>query len=141
MVSHEPIPAVKNKLYGMSCCVGACMTWVLAWREHLVLAEPVGQEAPETTDSIDAAMKFPTSAAARAWAEGLWGMKVFENSSRVFVISVNELIALRYCRDRHGLYWRMWLKKEWDRGDCAPELRQLRNAFGPAWLHKQRLVR
>lgn len=117
------------------------MTWVIAWREHLVLAEPIGQLAPETTDSIDAAMKFPTAAAARAWAERLWGDNVLQDTSRVFVISMSELIALRDWRSRHGLHWRMWLKKEWDRGDCKPELRQLRNMFGPRWLHKQRLVR
>lgn len=117
------------------------MTWVLAWHENLVLAEPVGQRAPETTSSIVAALKFDTWKAARAWVISLWGEDAFENTSRVFVISVGQLVALRDWRSRHGLHWRMWLKKEWDRGDCAPELRQLRNTFGPTWLHKQRLVR
>ena len=117
------------------------MTWVLAWRGHLVLAEPVGQRAPETTSSVDAAMRFPTYGAARAWAEGLWGGDVLADASRVFIISVGQLVALRDWRSRHGLRWRMWLKKEWDRDDCKPELRQLRNAFGPEWLHRQRLVR
>lgn len=117
------------------------VTWVLAWREYLVLDEPVGQRAPETTNSTNAAMKFPTYGAGRAWAEGLWGMGVLEDASRVFLVSIDQLIALRDWRSQHGLHWRMWLKKEWDRGDCKPELRQLRNTFGPQWLHKQRLVR
>lgn len=117
------------------------MSWVIAWREHLVLAEPAGRHAPETTSSINAAMRFSTYGAARAWAEGQWGMEILANTSRVFVISVDQLVALRDWRARHGLHWRMWLKKEWDRGDCAPALRQLRNAFGPEWLHRQRLVR
>lgn len=116
------------------------MTWVLAWHRHLVLAEPIGQRAPETTNSIGAAIKFATYGAARAWAESLWGDRALENP-RVFVISVGQLVALRDWRSRHGCHWRMWLKKEWDRSDCAPELRQLRNAFGPEWLYKQRLVR
>lgn len=114
---------------------------MIAWRKHLVLAEPVGQRAPETTSSINAALKFDTWKAARAWAVELWGKDVFENTSCVFAISIGQLDALRDWRSRHGLHWRFWLKKEWDRGDCAPELRQLRNAFGPEWLHKQRLVR
>ena len=117
------------------------MSWLIAWHEHLVLAEPVGQRAPETTSEIEAAKRFPTWKDARAWAVGLWGDDVFENTSRVFVISVDQLAALRDWRSRHGLHWRSWLKKWWDRGDCAPELRQLRNALGPEWLYKQRLVR
>lgn len=117
------------------------MSWMIAWREHLVLAEHVGQRAPETTNATDAALKFPTYGAARAWAEGLWGMETFENIARVFVISVDQLVALRDWRSRHGLHWRMRLKKEWNRGDCRWELRQLRNTFGPEWLYKQRLVR
>jgi hypothetical protein len=117
------------------------MTWVLVWREHLVLAEPVGQLAPETTDSIDAAMKFPTYGAGRAWAEGLWSDNVLQDTSRVFLISADQLVALREWRATHSVHWRYWLKKRWDRGDCKPELRQLRNVFGPEWLHKQRLVR
>lgn len=116
------------------------MTWVLAWHEHLVLAEPVGQRAPETTNSVDAALKFPSWKAARAWAVGLWDVEVFDDP-RVFAISVAQLAALRDWRSRHGTHWRMWLRKEWDRDDCAPELRQLRNSLGPTWLRRQRLVR
>lgn len=116
------------------------MSWVLVWREHLVLAEPVGQRAPETTASVKAALKFDTWKAAQMWAVGLWDVEVFDDP-RVFAISVEQLAALLDWRSRHGLHWRMWLKKEWDRGDCKPELRQLRNMYGPEWLHKQRLVR
>jgi hypothetical protein len=111
------------------------MRWVIAWREHLVLDEA------ETTNSLEAALKFPTWRAARDWAVGLWGDDVFENTPYAFVISVEQLAALRDWRSRHGCHWRMWLKKEWDRGDCRPELRQLRNNLGSEWLYKQRLVR
>lgn len=117
------------------------MSWVIAWREHLVLAEPVGQRAPETTSSIDAAMRFRTHESAALWARGLWGDDILENAAKVFVISVEQLVALRDWRSTHGMHWRYWLKKWWDRGDCRFELRQLRNKFGPEWLHKQRLVR
>lgn len=117
------------------------MSWVIAWHEHLVLAEPVGQRAPETTSSIDHALKFRTHESAALWATGVWGNDVFENTSRVFVISVEQLTALRDWRSRHGQHWRFWLKKEWDRSDCRFELRQLRNKFGPEWLYKQKLVR
>lgn len=117
------------------------MTWLIAWRDHLVLAKPVGQRAPETTSSIDAALKFPTAAAARLWAESLWGDDVLEQRHLVFVIRTDELIALRDWRATHSVHWRHWLKLWWDRGDCRPELRRIRNAFGPEWLHRQRLVR
>ena len=116
------------------------MSWLIAWREHLVLDEPVGQRAPETTNSVEAAKKFATWKDARLWAVGLWDVGVFDDL-RVFVISVEQLAALRDWRSRHGCHWRMWLKKEWDRGDCRPELRQLRNNLGSEWLYKQRLVR
>lgn len=117
------------------------MSWVIAWREHLVLNKPVGQRAPETTNSVEAAKKFATWKDARDWAVSLWGDDVFEKDLRVFVISVDQLAALRDWRSRHGSHWRMWLKTEWDQSNCRPELRQLRNALGPEWLHKQRLVR
>ncbi len=117
------------------------MSWIIAWHEHLVLTGPIDQHTPETTDSMDEAMKFPTYGSGRAWVEELWGMDILQNVSRVFLISTDQLIALRGWRARRGNRWRMWLKKEWDRSDCAPELRQLRNMFGPEWLHKQRLVR
>lgn len=117
------------------------MSWVIAWGEHLVLSAPAGQQTPETTDAIGEAIKFPTYGAGRAWVEGLWGMDVLEDNSRVFLISVSELVVLRTYRSRRGIRWRMWLKKEWDRSDCQWELRRLRNVFGPEWLHKQRLVR
>lgn len=117
------------------------MSWVIAWREGLVLAAQIGQLAPETTGSIEAAMKFPTYGAGRAWAEGLWGDNVLQDASRVFLISVDQLVALREWRASHSVHWRCRLKKWWDRDGCEPELRQLRNAFGPEWLHKQRLVR
>ncbi len=117
------------------------MSWLIAWHEHLVLDEPVGQRAPETTSVLEAAKKFATWKDARDWAVGLWGDDVFEKDLRTFVISVDQLAALRDWRSKHGLRWRMWLKKEWDRGDCRPELRQLRNALGAEWLYKQRLVR
>ena len=116
------------------------MAWVIAWHERLVLNEPVGQRAPETTGSVDAALKFDAYLAARAWAVGLWDVEVFDDP-RVFVISVGQLVALRDWRSRHGLHWRMWLKKMWGRDDCRPELRQLRDVFGPEWLHRQKLVR
>ncbi len=117
------------------------MSWVIAWREHLVLAGPASQQALETTTSVEAALKFETYKAARVWAVDLWGEGVFVNTSRTFAITVDQLIALHDWRSRHGTHWRMWLKKEWNRGDCKSELRQLRNMFGPEWLHKQRLVR
>jgi hypothetical protein len=117
------------------------VSWVLAWHEHLVLDEPVGQRAPETTNSVDHALRFRTHRQAELWAMGLWGDDAFANKAKLFVISVEQLAALRDWRSRHGLHWRMWLKKEWDRGDCRFELRQLRNTFGPEWLHRQRLVR
>lgn len=140
MAVHETIPEDPGQLHGVPGSPEQTVCWVIAWREYLVLAEPVGQRAPETTNSVEVAMKFPTWKAARAGAVGLWNVEVFDDP-RVFVISVAQLAALRDWRSRHGDHWRMWLKKRWDRGDCEPDLRQLRNMFGPGWLYKQRLVR
>lgn len=115
------------------------MTWLLAWHDYLVLNEPVSKQAPETTSSADTAMRFATWDAARQWAIGIWGNDVFEDP-RVFAISVDQLAAIRSFKSAKGYRWKSLLLWEWDREDCDPELRQLRNALGSRWLYKQRLL-
>lgn len=117
------------------------MTWLLAWHDWLVLDEPVGSRAPETTGSMDAAKRFATWDEARRWAIGLWGDDILEKDARVFPISIDQLAAIRTFKEKHGYRWKSLLLWKWDRGDCEPELRQLRNALGPRWLYRQRLIR
>jgi hypothetical protein len=116
------------------------MTWVIAWREHLVQDEPVGSRAPGVTDSVEVAKKFATHKDASLWAIGLWGDDIFDKDPRVFPISMDQLAALHVFKKAHGRRWKYLLMWEWDRDDCEPELRQLRNALGPRWLYRQRLV-
>jgi hypothetical protein len=114
-------------------------TWLLAWHDYLVLDEPVGGRTPETTGSVEAARRFDTWEEAKGWAVGLWGDDVLDDP-RVFPITVDQLAAVRAFKAEHGYRWKSLLSWEWDRGDCEPELRQLRNALGPRWLYRQRLV-
>lgn len=114
--------------------------WLLVWHDYLVLEEPVGRKTPEATTQVGSAKRFKTYAEAREWAIGLWDIDVFD-SLRVFAISVHQLAALCKFRETHGYRWRSLLLHEWDRSDCEPELRQLRNGLGPVWLYRQRIVR
>ena len=47
-----------------------------------------------------------------------------------------QIDALRAYRDRHGRRWKSRLLAEWlsSTGGEGPELRQVRNTFGPSWL-------
>lgn len=55
--------------------------------------------------------------------------------------SAQQIEALRAYRDRHGRRWKSRLLAEWlsSTGDEGPELRQVRNTFGPSWLLNYRL--
>lgn len=54
--------------------------------------------------------------------------------------SPNQLKALRKYAAANGRYWKAKLNDDWTRacaridGEISPELQQLRNALGPAWL-------
>ena len=52
-----------------------------------------------------------------------------------------QIEVLRAYRDRHGRRWKSRLLAEWlsSTGDEGPELRQVRNTFGPSWLLNYRL--
>ena len=56
-------------------------------------------------------------------------------------LSAEQIEALRAYRDRHGRRWKSRLLAEWhsSTGDEGPELRQVRNTFGPSWLLNYRL--
>lgn len=56
-------------------------------------------------------------------------------------LSAEQIDALRAYRDRHGRRWKSRLLAEWlsSTGDEGPELRQVRNTFGPSWLLSYRL--
>ena len=50
-------------------------------------------------------------------------------------LSAEQIDALRAYRDQHGRRWESRLLAEWlsSTGDEGPELRQVRNTFGPSW--------
>lgn len=52
-----------------------------------------------------------------------------------------QIAALRAYRDRHGKRWKSRLLAEWlsATGEEGPDLRQVRNTFGPSWLLDYRL--
>ena len=52
-----------------------------------------------------------------------------------------QIAALRAYRDRHGKRWNSRLLAEWlsATGEEGPELRHVRNTFGPSWLLDYRL--
>jgi len=52
-----------------------------------------------------------------------------------------QIDALRAYRDLHGRRWKGRLLAEWlsSTGDEGPELRRVRNTFGPSWLLSYRL--
>ena len=56
-------------------------------------------------------------------------------------LSVEQIEALRVYRDQHGRRWKSRLLAERlsSTGDEGPELRQVRNTFGPSWLLNYRL--
>ncbi len=56
-------------------------------------------------------------------------------------LSAEQIDALRAYRDRHGRRWKSCLLSEWlsSTGAEGPELRQVRNTFGPSWLLNYRL--
>ena len=56
-------------------------------------------------------------------------------------LSAEQIDALRAYRDQHGRRWKSRLLAEWhsSTGDEGPELRQVRNTFGPSWLLNYRL--
>jgi hypothetical protein len=56
-------------------------------------------------------------------------------------LSAEQIDALRAYRDQHGRRWKSRLLAEWlsSAGDEGPELRQVRNTFGPSWLLNYRL--
>ena len=56
-------------------------------------------------------------------------------------LSEEQIDALRAYRDQHGRRWKSRLLSEWlsSTGDEGPELRQVRNTFGPSWLLNYRL--
>lgn len=52
-----------------------------------------------------------------------------------------QIQALRDFRDRHGRFWKRELQELWITGADANQpngglLRQVRNNFGPLWLHR-----
>lgn len=55
--------------------------------------------------------------------------------------SAEEIDALRAYRAQHGRRWKSRLLAERlsSTGDEGPELRQVRNTFGPSWLLNYRL--
>lgn len=55
--------------------------------------------------------------------------------------SAEQIEALRAYRAQHGRRWKSRLLAEWhsSTGDEGPELRQVRNTFGPSWLLTWRL--
>ena len=56
-------------------------------------------------------------------------------------LSAEQIDALRAYRDRHGRRWKSRLLAEWlsSTGGEGPDLRQVRNTFGPSWLLNYRL--
>ena len=56
-------------------------------------------------------------------------------------LSAEQIDALQAYRDRHGRRWKSRLLAEWlsSTGNEGPELRQVRNTFGPSWLLDYRL--
>ena len=56
-------------------------------------------------------------------------------------LSAEQIDALRAYRDQHGRRWKSRLLAEWlsAAGGEGPELRQVRNTFGPSWLLNYRL--
>ncbi|MBB1499126.1 hypothetical protein [Paracoccus sp. MC1862] len=56
-------------------------------------------------------------------------------------LSTEQIDALRAYRDQHGRRWKSRLLAEWlsSTGRAEPELRQVRNTFGPSWLLTYRL--
>ena len=56
-------------------------------------------------------------------------------------LSAEQIDPLRAYRDQHGRLWKSRLLAEWlsSTGDEGPELRQVRNTFGPSWLLTYRL--
>ena len=55
--------------------------------------------------------------------------------------SAEQIEALRAYRDQHGSRWKSRLLAEWlsSTGGEGPDLRQVRNTFGPSWLLNYRL--
>ena len=48
-----------------------------------------------------------------------------------------QLTALKAYAEKKGKKWKDELLYDWSRGaDIGPELRQIRNTFGPSWLGK-----
>lgn len=59
--------------------------------------------------------------------------------------SSEQLEALRQYAAYHGRSWKSKLSIMWSTGDYIPAeldapLQQIRNAFGPRWLYRQKLV-
>jgi hypothetical protein len=116
------------------------MSWLIAWHDQLVMGVPADGRLPKVTRHVENAKKFRTWDEARQWAIDWWGEDIFTDP-RKFPISVDQLMAVQAFKKTNGRRWKSLLLWEWDRGDCEPELRQLRNALGPRWLYRQRLIR